>query len=395
MANYYQILGIPNFSSAPVVKKNFRRLAIQYHPDKHKGRKDFEEKFKEINRAYQVLNNPQKKSFYDQRLSYELTQPSPITYQPQKPAFTQTKQENPYRVKREKVAYSPFQVVFIKVALLLVLVFAAIAVGVNLTNDSTSWAAAELDKRYQTKKNTIEVEIEAYRFHSALKNLDTLALLHGSNPDDEFLKKKLLFYFQGQLETNYPNLSKHQAIDQIKEFKRLSLLFKQEFPSSWKLELLTNQLKDTTKSVQRSLVNQFNTASLKLTEKCKLTDILLANGLKDEAFQLIEANTQTIFKAFYNQLGIGYYERLKEVEVQADVFGELVQFCFVNARTHNEPYESLQDWLFFKLEPNWQKQTFKKLRENNFGAESLLDMSTTDLEKKFIQSYQLSFFLEP
>ncbi|MDP4089023.1 MAG: molecular chaperone DnaJ [Bacillota bacterium] len=64
--DYYEILGLTKGASDDDIKKAFRKLAIQYHPDKNKGDKEAEEKFKEINEAYQVLSDPEKKSQYDQ-----------------------------------------------------------------------------------------------------------------------------------------------------------------------------------------------------------------------------------------------------------------------------------------------------------------------------------------
>lgn len=68
MANrdYYEILGLQKGASDEDIKKAFRKLALQYHPDRNPGNKEAEEKFKEINEAYQVLSDPQKKSQYDQ-----------------------------------------------------------------------------------------------------------------------------------------------------------------------------------------------------------------------------------------------------------------------------------------------------------------------------------------
>lgn len=62
--NYYQILGVPEGASEEEIKKAFRRLAHKYHPDK--GDKADEAKFKEINEAYQVLSDPEKRKQYDQ-----------------------------------------------------------------------------------------------------------------------------------------------------------------------------------------------------------------------------------------------------------------------------------------------------------------------------------------
>ncbi|GAA0718854.1 molecular chaperone DnaJ [Clostridium malenominatum] len=64
--DYYEVLGLQKGASEDEIKKAFRKLAIQYHPDKNQGNKEAEEKFKEINEAYQVLSDPQKKAQYDQ-----------------------------------------------------------------------------------------------------------------------------------------------------------------------------------------------------------------------------------------------------------------------------------------------------------------------------------------
>src|SRR5437870_4602413 len=63
---YYTSLGVPRDASDEDIKKAFRKLARQYHPDVAKDKKTAEEKFKEINEAYEVLSDPEKRKKYDQ-----------------------------------------------------------------------------------------------------------------------------------------------------------------------------------------------------------------------------------------------------------------------------------------------------------------------------------------
>ncbi len=63
--DYYKILGVSKNATQEEIKKAFRKLAIKYHPDKNKGNKEAEERFKEINEAYAVLSDPEKRKQYD------------------------------------------------------------------------------------------------------------------------------------------------------------------------------------------------------------------------------------------------------------------------------------------------------------------------------------------
>lgn len=64
--DYYEILGVSKTATAEEIKKSYRKLALQYHPDRNPGNKEAEDKFKEAAEAYEVLSNDEKRRRYDQ-----------------------------------------------------------------------------------------------------------------------------------------------------------------------------------------------------------------------------------------------------------------------------------------------------------------------------------------
>lgn len=103
--NYYIILGVKNTASFDEIKTAYRTLAKKYHPDKNHGNKSAEEYFKEIQQAYAVLSNEEKRKKYDLKFSYT------HTYAKQKSAPTaksnQFTQQQKQRATSKKDQYVP------------------------------------------------------------------------------------------------------------------------------------------------------------------------------------------------------------------------------------------------------------------------------------------------
>ncbi len=70
MADYYELLGVSRSADQTEIKKAYRKLAVQHHPDKNQGNKEAEDKFKDISEAYEVLSDPDKRDRYN-RMGHE------------------------------------------------------------------------------------------------------------------------------------------------------------------------------------------------------------------------------------------------------------------------------------------------------------------------------------
>ncbi|MFN8306977.1 MAG: J domain-containing protein [Ferruginibacter sp.] len=112
MLNYYQILGVKNFASLVEIKTAYRKLSKKFHPDVNEGDKFFEEKFKEIQNAYEHLTNSRLKVAHDEALrkynsfektyTFQKSEPKQDPKEEQKPREEQTSREEQKNTEAHK-----------------------------------------------------------------------------------------------------------------------------------------------------------------------------------------------------------------------------------------------------------------------------------------------------
>lgn len=102
MTNYYQILGIDRNTSITEIKRAYKKLAVKFHPDKNDGDKYFEERFKEIQGAYEVLSNPKRKADYDRIYDSIYTATESNKYKQPRSGHSSTNNDNNNRQKEKQ-----------------------------------------------------------------------------------------------------------------------------------------------------------------------------------------------------------------------------------------------------------------------------------------------------
>jgi len=75
LTDFYEILSIPKSADSSTIKTAYKKLAVRYHPDKNQNNVEAEDKFKQVNEAYQTLSDPIKKANYDYLLTYGFEPP--------------------------------------------------------------------------------------------------------------------------------------------------------------------------------------------------------------------------------------------------------------------------------------------------------------------------------
>ena len=211
MATYYEILGISEHASLQEIRAAFKKNALKYHPDKNPDNIYAEERFKELNNAYQVLSNPQKKAHYDLTLNYarfsylnqnyaQQTKYSPTSYRkpPPQPNYRYYRMRPQYNPRYDRIGNVWAMGLFITIVL-----FTTLYTSVN----------SYLDRQY---RESMKSETEQL-FDQALSNY------HSGDLNSTFIILSKI-----DLEYTDRNVAsfKQMVIDKILE--KIDLLYKQE-----------------------------------------------------------------------------------------------------------------------------------------------------------------------
>ena len=207
MHNHYDSLGIHENATQQEIKSAFKKLAVQFHPDKHGGNDQMEERFKQINEAYQVLSNPYEKARFD--LQRQFGHRSFHTPQ-ETPDYQTKRRRKPYvdpRINwRENWIATGYAFAFTIVVAIVVMS----AIGIKRYFDSKA-----LEEKLAIRRavfEEIQTDYQAGKIEAALINLNDLGVFRTGEQDMREFKEHLYVEFLDKAERHYRSHSFSEAI---------------------------------------------------------------------------------------------------------------------------------------------------------------------------------------
>lgn len=207
MTDYYAILEVLPNASQTDIKAAFKRLAVKYHPDKHQGNTEMEERFKDVNQAYQVLSNPYEKARYDLQIQFGETHQT-FTYQAPAPysGARRPRYKQPEVKWRENWIATAYALGFTVVVASLVMTV------IFVKNYFDSKRVEEMLANRRVLFEQAQLSYENGKVEQAMVFLNELGMFFESEQDMESYKKELLDGFIFQAEHSYNLQSYQQAV---------------------------------------------------------------------------------------------------------------------------------------------------------------------------------------
>ncbi|MDH5609435.1 MAG: DnaJ domain-containing protein [Cyclobacteriaceae bacterium] len=234
MATYYDILGVSETATAAQIKSAFKKMALRYHPDKNQGDPLMEERFKEINQAYQVLSNPYEKARYDIMSQFGKQPTVPPSYNPPRydrpmyqPVYTRRQVDH-----RENWIATAYAFGFTLVVAVMVLTFIGVKQYVN---------EKRLQERLDGRRALFMEALEAQKqgdLDKTLRLLNSLGLFHERERDiagfksgliDDIVDKSQFYFSHGDYHTAiyyYELIENHTTIQALKIKENMALSYK-------------------------------------------------------------------------------------------------------------------------------------------------------------------------
>ncbi len=193
MTNYYHVLGLSEDASPSEIKAAFKRLAVKYHPDKHPGRPEMEEKFKEINRAHQILSDEYEKARFDLKLKYRQFSENdsrPYSYRP--PRADAWKNRNRTRYAPGKIDYRQNAIATAYAFGITFLIALMVMTGVWIKQTYDDHKLEELLAERRTTYTEAKQYFEAGDYKTAFEMMTSLKFFRTDERDMKLFKSSML-----------------------------------------------------------------------------------------------------------------------------------------------------------------------------------------------------------
>ncbi|MFY0605073.1 MAG: DnaJ domain-containing protein [Cyclobacteriaceae bacterium] len=213
MATHYSILGVSDNASSDELKSAFKKLAVKFHPDKNPNNPEAEERFKQINQAYQTLSNPYERARYDLQLQYGQQAPK-FDFDPHS---RKTPTYDQYTYKRPPIPVRKINWrknwIATGYALAFTFIVAAIAMSVFWTLDHLEQVRIqELISARRASFNRAQTLINQGQLDLGLSTLDSLKSFMSIEADMKEFKKDQMNFLSVSAERHYNMLQYQEAI---------------------------------------------------------------------------------------------------------------------------------------------------------------------------------------